>query len=112
LREIADNRRAIREMTGSDVHARHFCYPSGVYSWKFLPWLEEAGVVSATTCETGLASPGDHPLLLPRIVDHCGVEPEEFAGWLTGFSQLMLGRRKRKQAAGTRASEPAAAELA
>src|SRR5713226_7537022 len=48
LREIEDNRHSIQAMTG--LRPSHFCYPSGVYDHKFLPWLREAGVVSATTC--------------------------------------------------------------
>lgn len=94
MREILDNRRAIREMTGSDAHTRHFCYPSGLYSLEFLPWLAEQGVVSATTCDSGLADPPAHPLLLPRIVDHSGLSPEEMDSWLTGFSDLLRLRRR------------------
>jgi len=84
LREIADNRRAIREMTGSDEHTRHFCYPSGDHAPEFLPWLREEKVISATTCESGLASPDSHPLLLPRIVDTCGLDESEFESWVSG----------------------------
>src|SRR5258707_1740749 len=54
LREIEDNRHRIQAMTG--LRPAHFCYPSGVYDHRFLPWLQEAGIVSATTCETGFAS--------------------------------------------------------
>src|SRR6185436_11655546 len=67
LREIEDNRKSIRNFTGKA--ASHFCYPSGDYDPAFLPWLKEAGVVSATTCETGLASRQCDPLLLPRMLD-------------------------------------------
>jgi peptidoglycan/xylan/chitin deacetylase (PgdA/CDA1 family) len=86
-REIEDNRREIAEMTGGH-HATHFCYPSGVYTRAFLPWLEASGVVSATTCDSGLASPADHPLLLPRITDHSRLSEEEFASWITGLRYL------------------------
>ena len=49
LREIHDNRQRIDAMTGS--LPTHFCYPSGVYEEALLPWLTEAGVESATTCD-------------------------------------------------------------
>lgn len=91
LREIEDNRAIIKEMTGGD--AAHFCYPSGVYDPMFLPWLREAGVVSATTCELGFASRQSNSLLLPRFLDNESLSNIEFESWLTGVS-LALPRRR------------------
>lgn len=91
LREIEDNRKSIQEMTGK--HASHFCYPSGVYDLTFLPWLKEAGVVSATTCEMGFASPSSNQLLLPRFLDNATLSPIEFESWLTGISAALPRRR-------------------
>jgi hypothetical protein len=91
LREIEDNRQSIREMTGKIP--THFCYPSGVYDQKFLPWLREAGVVSATTCESGFASRGSNQLLLPRFLDNATLSPIEFESWLTGVSAALPQRR-------------------
>ncbi|MGI9067140.1 MAG: polysaccharide deacetylase family protein [Pyrinomonadaceae bacterium] len=91
MREIDDNRNSIRAMTGA--FTSHFCYPSGVYDQTFLPWLEEAGIVSATTCDVGFASRHSHPLLLPRLLDTSGLSEIEFEGWLTGVS-ASLPRRK------------------
>ena len=91
LREIEDNRESIQGMTGKN--ASHFCYPSGAYDLAFLPWLEEAGVVSATTCEPGFASQASHPLLLPRILDSQTLSPIEFESWLTGISAALPQRR-------------------
>ena len=93
LREIEDNRKSLQEMTGKP--AEHFCYPSGVYDLAFLPWLQESGVVSATTCETGFASPHSNPLLLPRMLDNLQLSAIEFESWLTGISAA-LPRRARK----------------
>jgi peptidoglycan/xylan/chitin deacetylase (PgdA/CDA1 family) len=98
-REIADNRRRIREMIGSDAGTEHFCYPSGDCAPEFLPWLRELGVVSATTCESGLAAPADHPLLLPRVVDTSTLTPLEWESWLLGVSALAARERLSKQAA-------------
>src|ERR1044072_1519428 len=97
LREIEDNRKSIHEMTGKI--ASHFCYPSGVWDRAFLPWLKEAGVDSATTCEFGLASQNSNPLLLPRLVDVSALSPIEFESWLTGVSAALPRRREPKQTA-------------
>lgn len=91
LREIEDNRESIQKMTGK--RATHFCYPSGAYDQAFLPWLEEAGIISATTCEPGFASRASHPLLLPRILDNQTLSPIEFESWLTGISAALPQRR-------------------
>jgi peptidoglycan/xylan/chitin deacetylase (PgdA/CDA1 family) len=90
LREINDNRESIQEMTGKS--ASHFCYPSGVWSQAFLPWLREAGVESATTCEFGLASRSSDPLLLPRLVDVTTLSPIEFESWVAGISAALPRR--------------------
>ncbi len=90
IREIRDNRDRIRALTGRDP--THFCYPSGVHKPEFLPWLAEESVVSATTCEPGLSSPDSSPLLLPRLVDHCGLSSVEFEGWLCGCSGFLPRR--------------------
>lgn len=90
LREIEDNRKSIQAMTSNSPS--HFCYPSGVWHQAFLPWLKEAGIRSATTCEFGLASPSSNPLLLPRLVDVSNLSPIEFESWLTGVS-VVLPRR-------------------
>jgi peptidoglycan/xylan/chitin deacetylase (PgdA/CDA1 family) len=94
LREIDDNRNSIQVMTGA--YPSHFCYPSGVYDQAFLPWLEEAGIVSATTCDIGFASPQSHPLLLPRLLDISGFSDIEFEGWLKGVSAALPRRRELK----------------
>jgi peptidoglycan/xylan/chitin deacetylase (PgdA/CDA1 family) len=90
-REIVENREridAIREGT-----ARHFCYPSGEYRAEFLPWLSEAGVISATTCDPGLASRKSAPLLLPRLVDTSYLSALDVEGWLTGMSAFFMPRK-------------------
>jgi len=94
LREIEDNRHSIQAMTG--LRPSHFCYPSGVYDHRFLPWLQGAGIVSATTCETGFASRSSNQLLLPRFLDSAALSPIEFESWLTGVSAALPRRRERK----------------
>jgi len=82
-REIADNAKFVQEITGREP--KHFCYPSGVTSEEFLPWLRECGVESATTCEHGMATRSDDPLLLPRYLDGCAVSELDFESWLCGI---------------------------
>lgn len=91
IREIEDNRKSIEAMTGT--RASHFCYPSGAYDLEFLPWLQESGVISATTCEPGFASQSSNCLLLPRVLDNPALAPIEFESWLTGVSAALPHRR-------------------
>lgn len=91
VREIEDNRERIEQITGK--RATHFCYPSGVYDRAFLPWLEQCGVVSATTCEVGFASANSHHLLLPRVLDNPSLSSIEFESWLTGISAVLPRRQ-------------------
>jgi peptidoglycan/xylan/chitin deacetylase (PgdA/CDA1 family) len=91
-REVDDNRAVIKRLTGRD-DAVHFCYPSGVYEREFLPWLAEAGVRTATTCETGYATRESEALLLPRLLDVSALSDLEFEGWLTGVSAALPRRR-------------------
>ena len=92
LREIEDNRKRIEAMTGS--RPTHFCYPSGVYEEAFLPWLREAGVESATTCDPGIATRSSEPLLLPRLVDSSTLSQVEFEGWLAGVADILPHRAR------------------
>ena len=92
LREIDDNRTRIEAMTGS--RPTHFCYPSGIYEEAFLPWLREAGVESATTCDPGITTCSSQPLLLPRLVDSSTLSAVEFEGWLAGVADMLPHRAR------------------
>lgn len=96
-REIAQNRQCIERMTSRP--ATHFCYPSGIYRPEFLPVLAEQRVVSATTCDSGLASRRTNPLLLPRFVDTTAVTPVEFEGWVSGVATFLSRNRSRADGA-------------
>jgi peptidoglycan/xylan/chitin deacetylase (PgdA/CDA1 family) len=91
LREINDNRERVDRIR--EAPARHFCYPSGVYRSELLPWLREAGVSTASTCDPGLASTKSEPLLLPRLVDTSFLSPLDVEGWLTGMSAFFMPRK-------------------
>ena len=94
-KEIQDNRRRIEEITS--VRALHFCYPSGVYEARFLPWLKAEEILSATTCDNGLATPQTNPLLLPRFVDTSAKSTLEFESWMTGVGALLAFRQTAPQ---------------
>jgi peptidoglycan/xylan/chitin deacetylase (PgdA/CDA1 family) len=89
-KEIRDNRQALQQL---GENAIHFCYPSGVYRTEFLAWLQMEHVVSATTCDAGLASDRSNPLLLPRLVDTSARSEIEFEAWLTGLAALFALRK-------------------
>lgn len=86
-REIDDNRRVLEQLTGKP--ATHFCYPSGVHEPAFLPWLKQAGVTSATTCDTGIASRHTDPLLIPRLIDTMNLSAVEFESWVSGAGAFL-----------------------
>ncbi|MGO9863880.1 MAG: polysaccharide deacetylase family protein [Terriglobales bacterium] len=91
--ELQENRRQINGMLGSNPI--HFCYPSGNHKPEHLPWLREAGVVSATTCVPGIVSVSTNPLQMPRLVDTSSLSDVQFEGWLAGFGALLPHRVKR-----------------
>lgn len=91
-REILENRERIERMSRKRAEVVHFCYPSGDHSPRFFPWLRELGITSATTCDTGLATPQTHALLMPRIVDTSTLSPLEFDAWISGVAALVPRR--------------------
>jgi peptidoglycan/xylan/chitin deacetylase (PgdA/CDA1 family) len=94
-KEIQDNRSTIERLTAKQPV--HFCYPSGIYRAAFLPWLRKEHVVTATTCDVGLAARQSESLLLPRWVDHQNRTQLEFESWVTGVGDLLAVRRKAAQ---------------
>ena len=80
--EIRDNSNYIERLSGKIPI--HFCYPSGDYCSDFFPWLAEMGVVSATTCERGLATAQSEDLLLPRFLDDSSVDLLRFQSFVAG----------------------------
>jgi peptidoglycan/xylan/chitin deacetylase (PgdA/CDA1 family) len=95
-REIRDNRLWIANVAGGE--RRHFCYPSGCYRPEFLKWLAADNIISATTCDTGLATSENNPLLLPRLVDTCARTDLEFESWLTGVGHFLSRRQRGRHA--------------
>jgi len=90
VREIRDNRQWLTTELGRPLN--HFCYPSGQYRAEFLPWLRAQNIVSATTCDHGMATRECDPLLLPRLLDSMNLTDNDFEGWLCGVGSLLPRR--------------------
>jgi peptidoglycan/xylan/chitin deacetylase (PgdA/CDA1 family) len=94
--EIAENRKHIAELAGRKV--QHFCYPSGVYRPEFALWLKAENILSATTCDTGIAAPDNDPLFLPRLVDTSARSDLEFESWVNGIGYFISARKRARLA--------------
>jgi peptidoglycan/xylan/chitin deacetylase (PgdA/CDA1 family) len=105
--ELQDNRRRIATFTAHEP--RHFCYTGGFYLPEYVDYLKAYGLVSATTCKSGLCTAQTNPLLLPRLVDTAGLSDLEFRAWLEGTADL-LPRRPYRMSEGqlVEEDEPAA----
>jgi hypothetical protein len=86
LAEIEENRSFIVEFTKLP---RHFSYPHGFYEQCYESWLSSSHVVSATTCEPGLATSDCNPYRLPRLMDTSPLGLLELEGWLSGFCKFL-----------------------
>ena len=63
--------------------------------WILWPWLTEAGVVSATTCDAGLNYRDTPRLALKRFLDAEDVPHIRFEAELAGFKPLLRQVRER-----------------
>jgi peptidoglycan/xylan/chitin deacetylase (PgdA/CDA1 family) len=90
-REIADNQAALTRFGIAD--ARHFCYPDGLSDERQWVWLDSLDVKSSTTCVPGLNSRRTPRHALRRFVDSESIHQLEFEAALSGFSDLLRGRR-------------------
>jgi peptidoglycan/xylan/chitin deacetylase (PgdA/CDA1 family) len=88
--EIAANRERIVAWTGSTP--RHFCYPSGAWSARNANLIRDERLLSATTCEPGIANAKQDRFRLPRLLDHSEMTPIEFEAWLSGLGALLPRR--------------------
>jgi len=86
-REIDDNRAYLARE--SVPVTPHFCYPSGVYDPGQWAVLADAGLASATTCDTGLVRSGDARFGLQRFLDGEMVDEVEFEAEISGFADLL-----------------------
>lgn len=90
--ELEDNRAAIARMRAGARSLVHFCYPSGWHGHWMIPVFEEAGLVSATTCQPGLVSRESPRFFLPRFLDCEDVSDGVFSAWASGIAALSAQR--------------------
>jgi peptidoglycan/xylan/chitin deacetylase (PgdA/CDA1 family) len=89
--DLNENRSRILSFTSAEPH--HFCYTGGFHLPEHREFLEDYGVLSATTCQPGMCTAETHPMLLPRLVDATPISDLEFRSWLLGTSGLLPRRR-------------------
>ena len=89
--EIRQNRAALQAITGRE--ARHFCYPSGLYSPSHPEWLQRLGIASATLCEPGLNTVRTSPMLLKRYLDGEKTSDIVFEAEICGVRDLVRDLR-------------------
>jgi peptidoglycan/xylan/chitin deacetylase (PgdA/CDA1 family) len=88
LREqLEQNAQYIRRYRGGEP-PRHFCYPSGEHRDEHPLWLAQLGILSATTCDTGMNRSGQNPYLLRRFLDSESISEIEFEANICGIFEL------------------------
>lgn len=93
INEIADNRDILEPLVGNNLE--HFCYPSGVWSRKLWPWLEESNIKTAVTCEPGFNYSNTPRFALKRFLDGENISQIEFEAEMMGYNELLRIIRKR-----------------
>lgn len=97
-KEIVDNRTALSRITRRPL--RHMCYPSGIWSQEVWPALQAEGVLSATTCDSGLNEPDTPAYALHRILDSDTLPQITFEGEMTRFLEGARRLFRRRPAVG------------
>ena len=87
LAEIRDNRAVLEPLVSRPLE--HFCYPNGRWSEEQLPWLDEAKIRSAVTCDPGMNGPDARFLALKRFGDSEALSQIEFEAEICGFNAAM-----------------------
>lgn len=83
--ELDANAAALSSLLGRPSESfDHFCYPSGVNDTQIADWLLSRGIQSATGTDRGVAVPGTHMGLLPRLIDGDNVSEIEFEADVRG----------------------------
>ena len=93
LKELFENRAFLESLTGGK-QLQHFCYPSGFWKPQQLAYLNEAGIMSAATCEPGFNYAMTQRLSLKRFLDSETISQIEFQAELFGFLELIRKLRK------------------
>ena len=92
IQELIDNKSFLEPLTATRL--QHFCYPSGLWEPEQFPYLDTAGIKSATTCEPGLNYDFTPTLLLGRFLDSESVHQIEFEAEMFGYLELLRKLRE------------------
>lgn len=87
-KEITQNREFLQPIVPSTV-LEHFCYPSGEYYPKQLPWLKDNGIKTSTTICSGMLKQNTDLLEIPRFLDGEDVHQLEFEAELCGLTTFI-----------------------
>lgn len=90
-KELRENIASLEQMIGGS--RRHLAYPGGACIPEYSHWLDEFGLQSAMTCQTGLVSTASDRMLLPRVMETSNVTPLELTGWITGVNAFLPVRK-------------------
>ncbi|WP_310618957.1 polysaccharide deacetylase family protein [Flexibacterium corallicola] len=98
-REVATNKRLLKRRLSPVNSLEHLCYPSGIWSPKHIPHLEEMGMATATTLDEGLNATSQHPLKLKRNLVMDSRSLPHFIVTISGILEVMRrSLRKLKRA--------------
>lgn len=85
--EIKRNRRRIDPLLSKPMS--HFCYPSGEWSEKHWPILDDQNIKTSTTCDNGLITPETPFHAWSRFLDSARISQIEYESELCGFTELL-----------------------
>lgn len=85
--EIRENRAVLQPLSARPLN--HLCYPSGLWSRELWPLLAAAGVLTASTCDSGFNYASTPPLGLRRFLDFQTTPPIVFEAEVSGFSETL-----------------------
>ncbi|MEW6983603.1 polysaccharide deacetylase family protein [Colwelliaceae bacterium 6471] len=89
-KELTDNKDYLLQIFPS-ANLVHYCYPSGEYYEIQAEWLEQQGVISATTTVRGLFTGTSNKFQIPRILDGENMHQLELEFEMSGLRELILG---------------------
>ena len=91
--EIRDNRAVLEPLLGKKLV--HFCYPAGFWAREQWPWLAEAAIQSAVTCDKGFNDKKTPRYGLKRFGDDEYLSHIEFEAELCGFAEMLRVVKRR-----------------
>jgi peptidoglycan/xylan/chitin deacetylase (PgdA/CDA1 family) len=85
--QLSENRVFLEKITKQSVC--HFCYPSGIWDFSQIDYLQKNMIKSATTCERGLNNNQTNIYALNRYLDSEAIPQIVFEAEMSGFIHLL-----------------------